>query len=117
MQLAPYLLQAFAARMLASKSNETVALADLQKQGYDVETLLEMIEAYNGLTEAQRGFVVTVDATHLSIRRKSNGHIPQPPLLVPPKSIPVVPVATAPVKPPALARAITSGLSPSRTAR
>ena len=109
MHHAPYLLQAFAARLLAAKQEETVARAELVKQGYDVETLIEMIHAYNELPENQRGFVVESTATEILIRRKATAFFPS--LDQPPKAAPSVAakVPSPVVKPPALARAIKTG--------
>lgn len=41
--------------------------------GYDVETLVEMIAAYNELPETSRGFVVRATETAIAIERKPDG--------------------------------------------
>ena len=79
MQYAPFLLQAFAARVLAAQQQAVVTRADLAKQGYDVEVLVEMIDAYGMLPEKDRGFVVTANDTEISIRRKPNTPAPVTP--------------------------------------
>ncbi len=88
MKHAPFLLQAFAARILATKQSETVARADLEAQGYDVGTLVEMIAAYGALPEADRGFVVTATATEIHLRRKAVVSAPaQPPVTAAPPKV------------------------------
>lgn len=72
-QYAPYLLQAFAARMLATGHKATISRAELTSMGYDVETLVEMIVAYNELPETSRGFVVCATETAIAIERKPDG--------------------------------------------
>jgi hypothetical protein len=76
---APFLLQAFAARMLASKSQSTVSLTELEQQGYDVQTLCEMIAAYAELPDSERGFLVRATATEIHMQRKPNSAAPFPP--------------------------------------
>ena len=76
MKFAPFLLQAFAARVLATKDSATVARAELERQGYDVTTLVDMIEAYAALPDNQRGFTVTATETEITIRRKPGGSAP-----------------------------------------
>ncbi len=71
------MLQAFAARVLASKEAVTLSRADLQKQGYDVETLVAMMHEYCQLPISQRGFIVTVDAAEIQICRKANTPAPK----------------------------------------
>lgn len=108
MEFAPYLLQAFAARMLAAREEAVVSRLDLVNQGYDVETLLEMIEAYNTLPDSARGFLVEATTLHIFIRRRPDTKIPV---------VPIQPLAPAkiqqaaeqsPPKPPTLMRALTS---------
>ena len=70
MKFAPFLLQAFAARVLATKTEETISRADLASQGYDVETLVSMIESYAALPDDDRGFIVSATDTAIHIRRK-----------------------------------------------
>lgn len=95
---APFLLQAFAARMLAAKNEETVSRADLVRQGYDVETLVDMIEAYMEMPETQRAFIVRATADEITIRRKSNGAAPTPPsVAMPPASHPATPDSRPPL--------------------
>jgi hypothetical protein len=86
MNHAPFLLQAFAARLLATKHEETVSREALAKQGYDVETLVAMIEHYAAVPENERGYAVRATATDIQIRRMSNGL---------PPTAPVIAIATA----------------------
>ena len=72
MKAAPFLLQTFTARVLAEKREERLLRADLVKQGYDVEMLLEMIAAYQQIPEAERAFIVTATDTHIYLKRKPN---------------------------------------------
>src|SRR5690349_10975157 len=83
MKYAPFLLQAFAARVLAAQQQAIVTRADLAKQGYDVEVLVEMIEAYRALPEKDRGFVVSATDTEIIICRKMNTPAP----VTPPNSV------------------------------
>lgn len=89
---APFLLQAFAARVLASKQEETVTRAELVRQGYDVETLVDMIDAYNARSEIERGFVVQATAEHIYIQRCANTAAP----VIPSVGIPPSPHASTP---------------------
>ena len=76
MKAAPFLLQAFTARVLAEKREERLLRADLVKQGYDVDMLLEMIAAYQNIPDAERAFTVTVSATQICLKRKPNAGAP-----------------------------------------
>lgn len=98
MQLAPFLLQAFAARVLASKPQEKISRAELAKQGYDVEILVEMIVAYSKVPEAEREFIVKATATDILIRRKPNCPAPA----TPQASVPTTPAAPTSTAKPAL---------------
>jgi hypothetical protein len=84
MQYAPFLLQAFAARVLASKENETLSRDDLKKHGYDVEMLVEMIAEYASLPEGERAFVATATDTQIFLARKANLPAPLPPMMTVP---------------------------------
>ncbi len=79
MKHAPFLLQAFASRVLATKPYAMVAKADLNTQGYDVETLCDMIEAYMLVPEVERGFVVRMTKEQILIERKPQGPAPASP--------------------------------------
>jgi hypothetical protein len=92
MQYAPFLLQAFAARVLASKENETLARDDLKKHGYDVEMLVEMIAEYASLPEGERAFVATATDTQIFLARKANLPAPLPPMMTVPQGATVAPV-------------------------
>ena len=94
MKMAPFLLQAFAARVLAAKPQETISRAELAKQGYDVEVLVEMIDAYQLVPEHERGFAVKATATDIFIRRKPNTPIPTMPTSTG-ASAPAAPIAPA----------------------
>ena len=85
MKHAPFLLQAFAARVLASKPQATVPRSELAQQGYDVETLCDMIEEYLTLPEADRGFIVRATPTEIFLQRKANSPSPS----LPPGSVPL----------------------------
>jgi hypothetical protein len=95
MNFAPFLLQAFAARVLATKQEAKISRAELLKQGYDVDVLIEMIEVYQALPEDKRGFTVSATAEDILIRRKANSAAPAVPTLGAP------PNATAAPAPPA----------------
>lgn len=88
MHHAPFLLQAFAARALATKSEVTLLRADLEREGYDVETLCEMIREYALIPDAERGFVVQATATTISLQRKADAPPPSLPQAVPPLALP-----------------------------
>lgn len=79
MKRAPFLLQAFAARILAAKSHETILRAELARQGYDVEVLVQMIETYQSVPDAEKEFLVRANATDILIRRKPNSPVPTTP--------------------------------------
>jgi hypothetical protein len=82
MKDAPFLLQALTSRLLGTKSQVTVSRAKLIEQGYDVETLCEMIAAYGELPESERGFVIRATAADIFMQRK-------PPQSTPPMAAPV----------------------------
>jgi hypothetical protein len=88
MNNAPFLLQAFAARALATKSEVTMLRADLEREGYDVDTLCEMIHEYAQVPDADRGFVVRANATEIFLQRKANTPAPALPQAVPPLALP-----------------------------
>ncbi|HUR56403.1 MAG TPA: hypothetical protein VM029_01750, partial [Opitutaceae bacterium] len=66
MKYAPFLLQAFAARVLAAQQQATVSREELAKQGYDVDVLVEMIDAYRAVPDKDRGFIVVANATEIT---------------------------------------------------
>lgn len=88
MQFAPFLLQAFAARALATAAEVKIARADLEREGYDVETLCEMIRQYAAMPEADREFEARANATEIFLRRKANTPAPTLPQGVPPLTVP-----------------------------
>ena len=94
MKKAPFLLQAFAARVLATQQEATVSRAELARQGYDVDTLVDMIEAYASLPDEDRGYVVRATETEIHIHRKGAAAPPAAP-----------PVPLAPPAPPAKSEA------------
>lgn len=55
----PYLLVAFAGRMLANKESVTLPIEALQTQGYDTEVLVEMVAHYNTLPLSNREFAIS----------------------------------------------------------
>jgi hypothetical protein len=84
MTTTPFLLQAFAARMLASKLEESVSRQTLVEQGYDVEMLVEMINECKSLPESDRTFIVSADEAKIHIARKWKNTAPHaPPISIP----------------------------------
>src|SRR4051812_8524913 len=78
---APFLLQAFAARILAAKQSDIIPTVELAKQGYDVEMLLEMISEYASLPAAERTFSVEATADEIRLARKPNSPAPVTPVI------------------------------------
>lgn len=97
MKYAPFLLQAFAARVLANQQDVTVSHEELRAQGYDVETLIEMVGAYTELREEERGFHVVAGPTTISLRRKVNAPA-VPPVNTPPAASAPKPAAAKPTQ-------------------
>lgn len=83
---APFLLQVFAARVLANRHQQTISRAELSAQGCDVETLVEMIQAYASVPQVERRFLATATDTHITVER--NGTAPAP-------SVPLMSIGTA----------------------
>lgn len=79
MKFAPFLLQAFAARVLANQQSAKISRADLEKQGYDVETLMDMIREYAALPDDVRGYEASATADEIWIARKPGVAAPPPP--------------------------------------
>jgi hypothetical protein len=101
MTTTPFLLQAFAARMLASKLEESVSRQTLVEQGYDVEMLVEMINECKSLPESDRTFVVSADAMKIHIARKWKNTAPHAPAISVPQQPPVSGAPAVP-QPPAI---------------
>lgn len=65
----PYLLVAFAGRMLANKESVTLSIEALQAQGYDTEVLVEMVAHYTTLPLSHREFAISTQGGSVTIRR------------------------------------------------
>lgn len=92
--------------MLASGQKATISRAELTSMGYDVETLVEMIGAYNELPDTSRGFVVRATETAIAIERKPDGTSLVLPAPARPAEAPRPPQKTPAIAPPTLMRAL-----------
>ena len=118
-KFAPYLLQAFAARILANQKQASVDLGELEKQGYDVETLTEMVRDYAVLPEAERQFHADVHGKVIHFARIPALGAPTQPLpSLAGAPVPAEPIPKSSPPPPGpLKRIVVRPVTPSTSAK